>query len=230
MLLNAQYNIAAPRSLPVKIAARARRKMYNCFLNCAQPRSGESILDVGVTSEQQYEASNYLEAWYPDKTCITAVGLDDAAFLQTLYPGLSFCRANGLELPFRTAAFDIVHSSAVLEHVGNHADQKQFIEELARVARRAVFLTTPNRWFPIEFHSLLPMVHWLPRPTFRRFLQFIGHTDLAEEKNLNLLGPRDLETLSVGLKGWHVHQGTISTFGWPSNLLMGLYRADDIGD
>ncbi len=230
MLLNAQYNIAAPQSLPVKIAARARRRMYDCFLNCTQPKSGESILDVGATSEREYEASNYLEAWYPDKTCITAVGLDDAAFLQTLYPGLSFCRASGLELPFRTAAFDIVHSSAVLEHVGNHADQKQFIEELARVARRAVFLTTPNRWFPIEFHSLLPMVHWLPRPTFRRFLRFIGHTDLAEEKNLNLLGRRDLEMLSIGLKGWHVHQGSISTFGWSSNLLMGLYRADDIGD
>ena len=224
--LNAQYNVAAPHSLPVRIAARARRKMYDRFLDGVRPRSGESILDVGVTSERQYEASNYLEAWHLDKTCITAVGLDDAGFLKTMYPGLLFCRANGVQLPFRTAAFDIVHSSAVLEHVGSHANQRRFIDELARVARRAVFITTPNRWFPIEFHSLLPMVHWLPKPVFRRFLHLIGHTDLAEERNLNLLGPRELKELCAGLKGWRIDQGTISTFGWPSNLLLHLYRSD----
>ena len=33
--------------------------------------------------------------------------------------------------------------------------------EALRVGRR-VFLTTPNRWFPIEVHTRLPLVHWLP--------------------------------------------------------------------
>lgn len=225
--LNAQYNVASPSSLPVRIAAQARRKMYDRFLQDIGPRSGESILDVGVTSERQYEASNYLEAWYPHKTYITAVGLDDAGFLESVYPGLRFCRANGLQLPFRTAAFDIVHSSAVLEHVGGYADQRRFIEELARVARRAVFMTTPNRWFPVEFHSLFPLVHWLPSAAFRRFLRLVGHADLAEERNLNLLGVRDLKFLCASLEGWQIDLGTVSTFGWPSNLLLCLYRVDD---
>jgi Methylase involved in ubiquinone/menaquinone biosynthesis len=226
--LNAQYNVASPNSLPVRIAARARRKMYQLFLDEVAPSQSEFVLDVGVTSEREYEASNYLEAWLPNKERITAVGLDDASFLETAYPGILFCHADGCELPFRDSAFDVIHSSAVLEHVGGDARQRRFICELARSARRAVFITTPNRWFPIEFHSVLPFVHWLPQSMFRKFLRFIGHADLAEEKNLNLLGRRDVQELCRDLCGWHVEQRTISMFGWPSNLILILRRTNDI--
>jgi hypothetical protein len=60
-----------------------------------------------------------------------------------------------------------VHSAAVIEHVGSFARQCDFLKECCRVARRAVFVTTPNRWFPVEFHTILPLVHWLPKPAFR---------------------------------------------------------------
>ena len=162
---NAQFNVAAPDSLPVRIAAHQRRKMFERFLSELGVLADESILDVGVTSDQTYEASNYLEAWYPHKSALTAAGLDDASFLCRQYPGLRFVRANGLSLPFRDHSFDIVHSSAVIEHVGSFARQRAFLEECCRVARRAVFITTPNRWFPVEFHTVLPLVHWLPKPT-----------------------------------------------------------------
>ena len=33
---------------------------------------------------------------------------------------------------------------------------------------------TPNRWFPIEFHTLLPLVHWLPPEHFRKLLVLTG--------------------------------------------------------
>jgi hypothetical protein len=46
--------------------------------------------------------------------------------------------------------------------VGRRAEQVAFVQELCRVADR-VFVTTPNRWFPVEVHTLLPLVHWLPR-------------------------------------------------------------------
>jgi len=35
------------------------------------------------------------------------------------------------------------------------------VAEALRVAPR-VFVTTPNRWFPIELHTRAPLVHWLP--------------------------------------------------------------------
>ncbi len=31
------------------------------------------------------------------------------------------------------------------------------------MSRKGLFVTTPNRWFPIEFHTVLPLVHWLPK-------------------------------------------------------------------
>ncbi len=160
---NAQYNVAAADSLPVKIAAHQRRKMFARFLADTRVGADDTVLDVGATSERTYEASNYLEAWYPHKDKVTAIGLDDASFLATLYPGMRFLRADALALPFADAAFDVVHAAAVIEHVGAFERQCGLLHECCRVARSAVFVTTPNRWFPIEFHTVLPVVHWLPR-------------------------------------------------------------------
>ena len=42
----------------------------------------DKILDVGVAADDTYESSNYLEQWYPHKSAITAVGLDDVAYLE----------------------------------------------------------------------------------------------------------------------------------------------------
>ena len=62
---NSQYNVAQPDSLAVKVAGRQRRRMYERFLTQTGVTPNETILDVGVTSDQTYSSSNYLEAWYP---------------------------------------------------------------------------------------------------------------------------------------------------------------------
>jgi methyltransferase family protein len=221
---NAQYNVAEPTSLPVRIAAQARRRMYDVFLKNTSIRPSETLLDVGVTSDQSYDSSNYVEAWYPYKDKITAVGIDDASFLEQLYPGLTYRRADGRSLPFADASFDVVHSSAVLEHVGNAENQHGFIAELTRVASRAVFLTTPNRWFPVEFHSLLPLVHWLPRPWFRGLLRRTRYDFFAREENLNLLDRNDVLRLCDGMADCTVGVESLRLFGMPSNLLVTIHK------
>lgn len=224
--INAQYNVARPDSLPIRLAAKMRRVMFDEFLRLQTPGTTDSILDVGVTSDQSYEASNYLEAWYPHKERITAVGIDDASFLETKYPGMTFVRADGRDLPFDDCSFDIVHSSAVLEHVGSAAMQEKFIRELTRVARRGVFITTPNRWFPVEFHSVLPLVHWLPPRQFRAILSALGHTALAQEENLNLLGPSEVRSVCAhAVPGLQATVSSVRLFGWPSNIICSIRRA-----
>jgi hypothetical protein len=222
---NAQFNLAPPDSLPIRIANQARRRMYRRFLEITAIRSDETLLDVGATSDQTYESSNYIEAWYPHKQRITAVGLDDAAFLERQYPGVTFRQANGLALPFAPASFDVVHSSAVLEHVGDAANQQRFLSELARVARRAVFVTTPNRWFPVEVHTQLPLVHWLPKPTFRRLLAGTKYSFFSREEHLNLLGRGELLGMARALPDWVASIEPLRLLGWPSNLLLTLRRA-----
>lgn len=220
--VNAQYSVVAPESFAARTAARMRRVMYERFLALAAVGADDSILDVGATSDRSYESSNYVEAWYPHKSRIVAAGIDDASFLPSAYPGLEFVRADGLALPFSDGAFDVVHSSAVIEHVGSAERQARFVAELARVARRCVFVTTPNRWFPVEFHSVLPLVHWLPKRWFRAILAHIGHARLAEEANLNLMDAGAL--LATAPPGFKARCLGVRLWGWKSNLLLVLER------
>jgi hypothetical protein len=54
---NAQYNLAKADSLAVKVATRVRRSMFHMFMSSFEPRHGDNILDVGVTSDQTYSSS-----------------------------------------------------------------------------------------------------------------------------------------------------------------------------
>jgi hypothetical protein len=220
MTVNAQHNLAKPGSLPVRVAAYQRRKMLAAFDEAFRPSASASILDVGATSDRTYDHSNYLAAWYPHKSRITAVGIDDASFLEALYPGLTFLQADGRKLPFETGSFDFVHSSAVLEHVGSRESQARFLGELWRVARDGIFVTTPNRWFPVEFHTILPLVHWLPRPLFSRLLIAMGKDFFAGEEKLNLLSCRDLAAVArmAGIARFRIESAAL--LGWPTNLLL----------
>lgn len=217
---NAQYNVAAADSLPARVAAWQRRHMYAAFVRALAPTAEETVLDVGVTSDQGYSHSNYFEAWYPHKQRITACGLDDARFLEAQYPGLRFVQADGRDLPFEDGQFDIVHSAAVIEHVGNFDNQAKFIRELWRVSRRGIFVTTPNRWFPVEFHTVLPLVHWLPKPVFRGLMRRSGRAFFADENNLNLMTRRELMAAArvAGIAAPRVDDVTMAL--WPTNLLL----------
>ena len=221
---NAQYNVARADSLPVRVAARMRRRMFERFLEVFPPSETVSVLDVGATSEATYEASNYLEAWYPHRDRVVAVGIDDLSGLPDRFPGIRAVQADGLRLPFADKSFDVVHSSAVIEHVGNASRQRAFMQELFRVARRGVFVTTPNRWFPVEFHTLLPLVHWLPPRVFRALLSRIGLSYFSSEANLNLLDTRSL--LAIAKDMGEVEQVNFRLLCWPSNLTIAIKRVD----
>ncbi len=218
--VNAQYNLAAPESLAVRIATRVRGQMFDAFMARLRPRAEETVLDIGVTSDQSYTSSNYFELLYPYKGRITAAGIDDAKFLETLYPGVTFAFANALDLPFADQSFDLVHSSAVLEHVGSFANQAQMVAETLRVARRAVYLTTPNRWFPIEFHTQVPLLHWLPKPQCRALFRLLGLDFFAEEANLNLMTTAELAEIGRQHPGWSFSFAPAYLWGWKSNLVL----------
>jgi hypothetical protein len=227
MKINAQYSLADPGSLAMKIAGDQRRRMYEKFLSLSAIAPQDSVLDLGVTSDRTYSHSNYFELWYPHKDRITACGLDDASFLEETYPGLKFVRADGRALPFANLQFDYVHSSAVLEHVGDRSQQLRFIAEAWRVARKGLFLTTPNRWFPVEFHTTMPLVHWLPPAAFQKICRMRGLDFFATIDHLNLLSAGQLKELAKDAALDHTRITSVSLGGWPSNLLLLAKRQDE---
>jgi hypothetical protein len=81
----------------------------------------------------------------------------------------SWVAGDGRQLPFRDAAFDVVFSNSVIEHVGDAASQQRFAREVMRVGR-GYWVQTPNRWFAVEQHLLTPFIHWLPKRWQRRIV------------------------------------------------------------
>jgi len=154
------------------LAARAslwnRRRKLALFLSELRPGPETTIVDVGVgdtgfdTEPGVALSHNFFEAMYPWPDRITAVSDVPLPNFAQEFPEIAPVTASGTNLPFEDDSFDIAFSNAVVEHVGGQEEQRRFVHELCRVAPR-VFVSTPNRRFPVEVHTLVPFLHWLPR-------------------------------------------------------------------
>ncbi|GHV08429.1 hypothetical protein AGMMS50229_16850 [Campylobacterota bacterium] len=175
---------------------RTREKMYQRLAAFAPLDELESVLDVGVTADQELDSSNFFENRYPHSDRLTALSDQDASWLSERHRGMKFVQASALDMPFADQSFDLVFSNAVIEHVGNSDHQRRFLSECFRVAKRFVFITTPNRYHPIEFHTVLPLIHWLPKRAHRAVLKRLKMEFFAKEENLNLLSKGELIELA----------------------------------
>src|SRR2546428_3379418 len=187
------FNSQSPlRGLASRMALHARRGIYARFAALAGTEPGRRLLDLGVTPDTSLPDSNFLERWYPHCADITMASIEDCTALEAVFPGTKFVRIQPDQaLPFPNAYFDVGFCSAVLEHVGGATQQRFVLQELLRTCR-SVFLTTPDRAFPIEVHTFLPVLHWLPKYLHRRLLRLLGRSFWAAEANLNLLTRREL--------------------------------------
>lgn len=211
------YKDTGKIALASKISVRFREKMFDKFMANIKPDTKHTVLDIGVTSDNSYQESNYFERLYPHKDQVVCVGTEDGSYLETKYPGIKFMQIKPHEpLPFNNNEFDIAFSNAVIEHVGSRESQIAFILEMLRVSR-SFFLTTPNRWFPVEFHTALPFIHFLPRPVYRKVLAVFGEAYWSKEENLNLLGRKELKALFP--KEANVVIDSVQIFGLSTNLI-----------
>jgi hypothetical protein len=152
------------------------------FLRTISPTPETRVVDVGVGDTGFAKEAgvavthNFFEAMYPWPERITAVSDVPLTQFAEEFPRVTCVTADGRSLPFSDDEFDVAFSNAVLEHVGGRDDQRRFVHEMCRVAPR-VFLSTPNRWFPVEAHTLVPLAHWLPRRARDRTFAALGRDD-----------------------------------------------------
>ncbi len=78
--------------------------------------------------------------------------------IDAIYPSVQYVSADGLQLPFKDAAFDVVFALDVIEHV---PDEQKLIKEALRVLRPGgrFILKTPNETVQIFPKILQPWVN-----------------------------------------------------------------------
>jgi len=201
-----------------KLGFIVRQTIFDFFMMVMNPDNTTQILDVGVSSENTKLVSNFFENLYPYPWNITCVGTEDGSYLEAKYNGLHFFRINPHHsLPFKDQEFDVAFSNAVVEHAGNRSQQEFFIREICRVAKN-VFIVTPNRGFPLETHTGLPLIHYLPKNVFRKILKGTKFDYWSYEDNLNLLTYREFNELFP--EELCTQSKKIKIFGFTSNLIV----------
>jgi SAM-dependent methyltransferase len=195
------------------LSGRAREKRAVMFRRCIRLDPNTRVLDLG--SEDGAHIHAVLRGTPVRPENIFIADLDAAAVARGAshfgYQPVLIDESG--QLPFPDQYFDVVHCSSVIEHVTvpksevwkirsgaqfrriAAARQAQFAREIARLGRQ-YFVQTPNRAFPIESHSWLPLVGYLPR---RALVPLLALTNRAWVKRTapdwRLLGARELAAL-----------------------------------
>jgi Methyltransferase domain len=152
------YEVTTPGSLSERLLIRGETASTRISLRLARPnlRTPFSILECPMS----YDGANMLVRLYPYPHHITACGLGEAKEFQSAFAQVRYRQVvPRAPLPFAEKSFNIATSNAELEHAGGVEDQRQFVAEMARVARRT-FITVPHRFFPIEHHTAIPFARW----------------------------------------------------------------------
>jgi 2-polyprenyl-3-methyl-5-hydroxy-6-metoxy-1,4-benzoquinol methylase len=162
------------------IRSRARTARAAVFLHEFPVQETTRILDIG--SEDGSAIARVLAGTrvQPQNVYIADI---DAARVQAGQRRFGFVPVvipESGRLPFTDGFFDIVYCSSVIEHVTvpksevwstrsgerfrrqAEVRQKAFAAEIRRLGK-AYYVQTPNKWFPIESHTWLPLIGFAPR-------------------------------------------------------------------
>lgn len=211
-------------SLQERLSLGARHRMFEAWAKYAGPLRGASVLDVGSTPDRERRDSNCMVPWFHEAGArVVLYSPEDIGGLASQFPYAQILPSAGFGAPIPAGerVYDWTVSSAVIEHVGNSDAQVAFIADCARVAN-GIFLTTPNRWHWLEFHTKLPFLHWAPRDTHRALLRKLGQELWAQESHLRLVGAAELGALAQKALGdsFRFEVQTVWALGMPSNLLL----------
>jgi len=178
------------------LAFKVRKGIFNLFMRECAPGPSSKVADFGVSGHRDHEVHTFFERLYPYREQLTVIGRasEEAGWFTEAFPGITYLEADLRAIPRPNAYFDYGLCNAVVEHGGTREQQRALVAEVCRVSRCVVF-TTPNKRFPVELHTFLPLLHWLPDATYRAALRRLGQPYFAEVENLNLLDAKSFLSL-----------------------------------
>lgn len=170
------------RNVVSRLRVRARDQRARLFLQRITLEPQMRVLDLG--SGDGSHVSSLLAGSPIHSESIFIADIDRAAVQRGYHKfGFTpvFLEESAPRLPFPDNYFDVVFCSSVIEHVTLPKKevwsirsssefqrrawrrQREFAGEVQRISKQ-FFVQTPNRYFPIESHTWLPFIAWLPRP------------------------------------------------------------------
>jgi hypothetical protein len=157
---NARLRWLANDDSPGSISHRLRERRFRLFEQFVEPMPRPlRIVDVGGTNEF-WEHRGWAGR---DDVEITLVNLEAA---EERHPNITPTKGDATDMSEHAdRSFDIAFSNSVIEHLFTFENQARMAAEVRRVADRAYWVQTPNFWFPMEPHFLVPGWQWLPEST-----------------------------------------------------------------
>jgi hypothetical protein len=150
------------RKLKERVKKISRQRKNDFFYSLVDKNS--TVLDVGVFPEavngnKDISTNHFLKGFKFAPQNYTGLSIDSLAGMDKIYPGMRFVQYNGGVFPFKDREFDWAYSNAVIEHVGDYDTKLLFVKEMVRTCKN-VFFTTPNKYFPVDAHTMVFFIHW----------------------------------------------------------------------
>ena len=181
----------------------------------------KNILDIGSTNDGDSKSANHVvkNLGITKKiNSITNKKINSKIFNKILIKSIT---ANLKKNIIKNYKADLVISNATIEHVGKFDNQKKMIKNISKLTKKIFFISTPYKFFPIEVHTKIPLLHFLPKNIFRYVLKIFKLDFFSKEKNLNLLSIKDIQELSGNLKkNFHIKIKFVKTFFFISNIIL----------
>lgn len=191
------------------VSQRARNSRAQLFRETFEVGPETRILDLGGNSGGHI--AKVLEGLDYSPANVTIADVLPEPLAKARERGFRAVQLDGPVLPFEDHEFDIVFCSSVIEHVTPEEArgkpgfrsramrlQEGFAAEIRRVAVR-YWVQTPNRWFPVESHLLLPFVGYMTHRSACRATKFAKRfwirRTVPYPSDVNLLAARDMERL-----------------------------------
>ena len=186
---------AADNTNPDSLASRLRRKRVEMLCRLAEDFSEPvRVLDVGgyIGFWKQHAA------FFAKRCHVTALNLDGTA--SATEPDFVQVKGDARSMTqYTDQSFDLCFSNSVIEHVGTLYDQMAMAREVRRVSK-AYLVQTPNRYFPLEPHYLLPLWQFYPK-ALRRMLHtrfMLGWMKRQTDPLLALAEIEQVRLLNIG--------------------------------
>lgn len=120
-----------------------------------------NVMFIGTMGDEHAGKSNMTNAGIVERRIANSYDVKMSINIVHAVTSYPFMIADARRMPFGNDYVDFALANAIIEHVGDEADQRQMVDEMTRVACSWV-ITTPNKWFPVESHTSAIFLHWLP--------------------------------------------------------------------